>query len=254
MADESKNTVQATERSLDIVEALRDLDSARLTTLADELDLPNSTVHNHLATLVERGYVVKAGDQYRLGLRFLDLGEHTRSLRKVYRVARPELDEVATETGEIASLVVEENGYGVFLYSAEAEGAVSLETSPGTRTHVHASAMGKAILAHLSDDRVTAILDRHGMPRHTRKTVTSRASLLEELEEIRERGVAFDDEERVRGSRSVAVAIREEGGSVIGSVGISGPASRLGTDRTTGELADVLQDTANIIELKLAYS
>lgn len=254
MADEPRNTVQATKRSFDIIEALQDIDRARLTTLADRLDLPNSTVHNHLSTLVERGYVVKEDEHYRLSLRFLDLGEYTRRLQKVYNLARPELDEVAAETGEIASLVVAENGQGVFLYSAEGGDVISLDTSPGTRVHMHASAMGKIILAQLPEDEVTDILDQHDLPEYTENTITERESLRDELAEIRERGVAFDDEERVRGSRSVAVVIRDENGSVIGSVGISGPASRLAKERLTGELTDHLHDTTNIIELKLAYS
>lgn len=254
MADEQQNTVQATERSLDIIEALQELDRARLTTLAKELGLPNSTLHNHLSTLEQRGYVVRENEHYRLSLRFLDIGEYTRDIRKVYRVARPELDEIASETGEIASLVVEENGRGVFLYSAAGEEAISLDTSPGTYIHMHASAMGKAILAQLPEDEVAAILDQHGLPERTQNTIINRDSLLDELETIREQGVAIDDEERVRGSRSVAVAIRDEAGSVIGSIGISGPASTLTTERMMNTLAEQLHDTTNIIELKLAYS
>lgn len=254
MSEETENTVKATERSFDIVEALRELDSVRLTVLSDSLDLPNSTVHNHLQTLMKLGYVVKEHNHYRLSLQFLDLGEHTRHLQKVYRVARPEIDELAEETKEVASLVVEEDGKGVVLYSAEGSEAFSLDTSPGTRIHLHASALGKAILAQISESEVQNIIAEYGLPAVTPATITEEESLNEELSTIRTVGIAIDDEERVRGSRTVAAPIRDEGGSVIGSIGVSGPARRLTEERMKGELADILHDTTNIIELKMAYS
>jgi DNA-binding IclR family transcriptional regulator len=254
MTEGSKNTVQATERSIDLIETLRELDSARLTTLADHVGLPNSTVHNHLSTLVNRGYVIKQNERYRLSLQFLDLGAYTRRMRKIYQVAAPELDEVATETGEVVSLVVEESGKGIFLYSAEGEDAVSLNTVPGTRIHMHTSAMGKAILAQLPDEEVTEILKRHGLQKYTPHTIVDETALRENLDAIRERGLAIDNEERVRGSRAVAVPIRDESGGIIGSIGVSGPMSRLTDERMAGELADLLHDTTNIIELKRTYS
>lgn len=111
MGREAKNPVKTTQRSLDIIETLREMDGARLTELADRLELPNSTVHNHLSTLMERDYVLKDGDVYRVSLRFLDLGEYARNRRKVYELAKPEIGELADETGEVANLLVEENGW-----------------------------------------------------------------------------------------------------------------------------------------------
>lgn len=253
MSYEAKNPVGATQRSFDVVETLRELDGARLTTLAVELDLPNSTVHNHLSTLMELGYVVKTGDTYRLSLKFLELGEYTRSLYKIHRVARPELKELATETGEAASLMVEENGMGVFLFSAAGHNALPLDTDTGTQIHLHASGLGKAILAHLSDERVETVIGRHGLPAYTDETITDAETLRSELTETRERGVAVDDEERVTGARSVAAPIKNDTGQIVGSVGISGPGGRL-SDARIDELSDTLHDVTNVVELKLIYS
>jgi len=253
MSYEAKNPVQATRRSLDIVETLRELEGARLTTIADEVGLPNSTVHSHLTTLMEGGYVVKDGDTYRLGLRFLELGEFTRSLRKIHRVTEPELAELAADTGEVAALVVEEGGFGVVLDSTRGEEAVPADIDPGTRFHLHTSALGKVILAHLPEDEVAAIVDQHGLGAYTDETITDRDALREELRETRERNVAYDTEERVSRSKSVAESIKNESGQIVGSVGVSGPVGRLRDDRLA-EIEDRLHDVTNIVELKLVYS
>ncbi|MFC6825230.1 IclR family transcriptional regulator [Halopelagius fulvigenes] len=254
MSYEAKNPVQATQRSLDIIEALRELDGARLTKIAEALDLPDSTVHSHLSTLMERGYVVKEDGIYRISLQFLDLGEYARSIRKVYSVAKPEIDELAEETGEVVSLLIEEAGRGVILYTENGPGAVPLDITPGKCVQLHASALGKAILAYLPDDRVETIIERHGLPAYTDQTVTDRETLLTQLAETRERSIAFDREERVIGSSSVAAPIRSNDGRVIGSVGLSGPTSHLSEERIDSNLLETLHDVTNIVELKLTYS
>lgn len=254
MAREAKNPVKATQRSLDVVEALREMDGARLTELADRLGLPNSTVHNHLSTLMERDYVVKDGDVYRVSLRFLDLGEYARDRRKVYELAKPEIEELAAETGEVANLLVEENGWGVYLYSSKGEDAVPLDISAGKHVHLHATALGKCILAHLSDKRVEEIVERRGLSAETDNTITQFDALAEELETVRERGYAIDDEERVPGMRCIGTPVKSESGNVIGAISVSGPVSAMPMDRLTDALADQLLGAANVVELKVAYS
>jgi DNA-binding IclR family transcriptional regulator len=254
MAREAKNPVKTTQRSLDIVETLREMDGARLTELADRLDLPNSTVHNHLSTLMERDYVLKDGDVYRVSLRFLDLGEHARNRRKVYELAKPEIEELADETGEIANLLVEENGRGVYLWSSEGENAVPLDIAPGKHVHLHATALGKCILAHLPEKRVEEIIDRRGLLAETDATITDSDALMEELEAVREQGYAIDDEERLTGMRCIGTTVKSESGNVIGAISVSGPTSAMPMDRLTDSLAEQLEGAANVIELKVAYS
>lgn len=254
MANGAKNPVKTTQRSLDIIETLREMDGARLTELADRLELPNSTVHSHLSTLVERDYVLKDGDVYRVGLRFLELGEHARTRRKIYERAKPEIDELAAETGEVASVLVEEGGWGVYLYSSRGENAVPLDINPGKHVPLHATALGKAILAHLPQSRVEGIIDRRGLPARTDNTITDRDALFDELERVRDRGFAIDDEERVAGIRCVGSAVKSESGNVIGAISVSGPTSVLTGERLTETVPEHLFSAANVIELKVAYS
>jgi len=254
MAREAKNPVKATRRSLDIVETLRAMDGARLTEVADRLDLPNSTVHNHLSTLMERDYVHKDGNVYRVSLRFLELGEYARDRRKIYQLAKPEIEELAADTGEVANLLVEENGLGVYLWTSEGENAVPLDIHPGKHVHLHATALGKCILAHLSDNRVEEIAEQRGLPARTDSTISDTETLFDEIETVREQGYAVDDEERVSGMRCIGTAVKSESGNVIGAISVSGPVSAMPMDRLDGELGDRLLAAANVIELKVAYS
>lgn len=111
MADTDK-TVTATKTSLRIVESLKRLDGTGVTDVAKELELPKSTVHNHLATLAEGGYVTRRDGEHRIGLRFLELGKHTRNAMKLYELAQPEIVSLADETGELSNAAVEEHGEG----------------------------------------------------------------------------------------------------------------------------------------------
>lgn len=252
MTDDPTN-VQATETSLRIVDALRTLDGAGITELADQLSLPKSTVHNHIQTLRHHEYVTKIDGQYEVGLRFLQLGEYARNRKQIATLGPPEIDKLADETAEMANLIVEELGWGVFLYRAKGLEAVHMDTHAGKRVHLHTTGFGKAILAHLPAERVETILDRHGLPAATRKTITDRAALDEELDTVRELGYAYDDEERLEGLRCVAAPIIVDG-TVLGAVSVSGPKSRMRGEWYTEELPSLVMSAANVIEINSTYA
>jgi len=247
-------TVQATKTSFKLLEALNELGGAGVTELANELGLPKSTVHNHLNTLRDAEYIVREGDTYHVGLRFLKLGEHSRNRLRIYETASPEVDNLAQQTNELANLAVEEYGRGVYLYLSEAERAVQLDTYAGMRIHLHCTALGKAILAHLPEEKIEEILDTHGLPERTPNTITDRDELLEELEETRDRGYAYDRQERLQGLRCVAAPITMPEEGVVGALSIAGPTSRMKGDRFHEEIPQRLLDAANVIELNMTYA
>ena len=254
MAEKAKHPVRTTEKTLAIIEALKERDSGRLTELADALDMGKSAVHNHLSTLEEHGYVTKRGSEYRLGLKFLEIGGHARDRNALYEIAEPEVDDIAEETGERANLMTDEHGMGIYLYRSNGSQAIDLDTHTGLRAHLHSTALGKAILAHRPAERVDEIVDQHGLPPVNENTVTDREELLDQLERIRERGFALDDEERLQGLRCVAAPIRPADGKVIGSISVSAPTSRMGDDRFHEEIPDVVRSAANVMELRIRYA
>jgi DNA-binding IclR family transcriptional regulator len=248
MEKRAKHPVRTTEKSLTLIEELNRRGGARITTLADELSMGKSAIHNHLSTLEEHGFVVKNGNTYELSLRFLDIGGQLRSEMDVYRVAEPQVEALAEESGELVHLVVEEGGEGVYLCRSKGDRAVDLDTYVGCRHPMHSSAFGKAIFSHLPERRVESIIDCHGLPPVTPKTITTRGELYDALERTRERGFAIDDEERLEGLRCIAAPIRFDS-EVIGAISISAPTARIDDDWAENEFVDQLCRTANVIEL-----
>jgi len=132
--------------------------------------------------------------------------------------------------------------------------SISYDFTDGTHFHMHASAVGKAILAQYSDDHVTEILDRYGMPAHTENTITDRDELKEVFEQIRESDVSFDHEEYRMGWRRSrrSSRIRPKPYSAVSS--ITGPAHRLREPDVEEELRRELLSARNIIELNYSSS
>lgn len=253
MAENRTDGIQAIDRTFRIVEAVSELETAGVTELAAHVDLPKSTVHHHLLTLERAGYVVREDGEYRTGLKFLQIGERSRGQHALYEVARPEVEKLAEKTDELAGLMVEEHGEGVFIYRDSGSEAAHIDTGIGDRVPLHCTALGKVILAYLPDDRRDEIIDRHGLSPITENTITDRDVLLDQLAEIRERQIAFDDEERLNGLRSVAAPVFDGSGRIIGSISVAGPTHRMQGTYFSEELPELILGVANVIELNIQH-
>ncbi|WP_254546902.1 IclR family transcriptional regulator [Halomarina pelagica] len=251
--NKAKNPIKSTRTAFEIVDSLQELDGARVTELAQHLGKSKGSVHNHLRTLLELGYVTKDGDTYHVGLRFLDHGMYARQRQPLYEIAKTEVDRLAEETGELVNLLVEENGLGIYLYQATGENAVNVDAHVGSHVHLHNTALGKAILAHLPRERVEEIIAHRGLEATTERTITDREVFFDHLEEIRERGVAFDDEERLPGLQCVAVPIRNYQGHAEGALSVSAPTRRMARDPLESEIPSLLKDAANVVQLNVTY-
>ncbi|WP_435158255.1 IclR family transcriptional regulator [Haladaptatus sp. DFWS20] len=235
-----------------VIEAILELEGARFTELVDHLGMAQSTLHDHLKTLESMGMLVRDGNEYRVGIRFLEYGEQTRQQRQLYEVGRPQVKELAEETGEHASLMIEENGDGVLLCIEKGDVAVNLGAYAGIRVPLTSNAPGKAILAHLNEERIDEIIVEHGLPQLTSKSITDRSELDNELMNIRERGYAIDSGELVEGVKAISAPIVSRG-EIQGAVTIGGPVKRMSGERFDKILPDLLLKASNIIELNISH-
>jgi DNA-binding IclR family transcriptional regulator len=249
---EETTTINAVDFTFRIVDELQQRDGASITDLAATFDVSKSTIHRHLATLRDHGYVTKEDGSYDVGLRFLEPGMYARTRKRVYALAGEKVEEIAEQTGERAQFIVEENGHGVHVHSAIGENGVRTETGVGVRVPMYATSAGKAMLAHMPDERVAEILDTHGLQELTENTISDRAAFEAELAEVREEGIAYNRAERIDGVFSVGVPICSDD-RVYGGLSVTGPTRRMTEDRVD-ELSERLLGLAEEIQLKIEYS
>ena len=248
----AKNPVRSIERASEILTLLKQRNGARLVELEDEVDLSKGTIHSYLATLEQCGLVAKRGMVYHVGFGCLDLGGHVRDRSPLYAAGREGADELAEESGELVALVTNWHGRCLWLYRTTGDNAMAADTHLGVQLPMHCTASGKALLAELPDERVDEVIDAHGLAAWTENTITDRDGLFDHLDEIRDRRIAFDDEERIRGLRGIGVPIRSEG-TLLGAIAMSGPVNRLQGDRFWDELPDQIMKIQRMIEANAAY-
>lgn len=251
--DADRNRIDAVARSFEVVRGVLELEACGVRELAAHLDVPKSTVHVHLSTLEDLGYVINRDGTYRLSHRFLEIGGRVRHRNDVYQVTRDEIDELARETGHVATVGIEENGYRVMLFRTEPTGSIFNNAPTGEYTRMHWTAVGKSLLATHSREAVDSIVDRRGLPRATERTITERETLHEELETIRERGYSIEDEERALGVKSVAVPIESDGDLPNAALSVAGPKHELDPDRVREEILPALRNVANVVELRARH-
>ncbi|AXR79959.1 IclR family transcriptional regulator [Natrarchaeobaculum sulfurireducens] len=242
--------MKATEATFEVIEALSQRGKGRVT----ELDLPKSIVHRHLSTLEDLEYIANEGGAYRLGFRFLKLGERARTRSEAYQLAGQKVDDLAEETGECAQFIVHEYRKGVYVFRAAGERAVQTDSEVGKRIPLHATAAGKAILTHLPRERTAAIVDCHGLEPVTPNTMTEKGNLLDELEVILEQRYSINNQENTEGLRAVGVPVQHGSGAVIGALSVPGPTHWFSDKFVAESLPTLLLGAANELALNIQYT
>lgn len=249
-ADDPWRVVKTSETTFEILEAIAAAGEASASAVADRVGMARSTAHDHLKTLDRLGFVVKDGADYRLSLKFLQYGATARNQVLPSEAIQSSIDRLARDTGETAWFNVEERGRLVHVNRSMGDRALTLGDDVGNHHSLHYYAAGKAILAHLPESRVRAILDDAGLDAWTDHTLTDEDALFEELATVRETGVAYNDGEFNEGTRAVAAPVLVED-RVVGAVALHGPTNRFRGAYFREELTREVEACANEIELKL---
>jgi len=243
---------QALSRGLALLEALAATEGgATLTAVAEALALPAPTAHRLLATLEQAGYVQQGpGGEWLVGVRAFRVGSAFLDHRNLVVHAYPHLKRLMEQSGETTNLAVIDDGEAVFVEQVQCRELMRMSTKLGARAPLHASGVGKAMLAAMPDEAVSAALAKRGLARHTARTLTDRMRLAAELVATRERGYAIDDEEHADGLRCVAAPIWDENGEAWAAISLAGPVSRITPGRLAA-LGRLVRATADAITLAL---
>ena len=227
----SAGSVQSIDRVLDILEALSAVPQGMLLTeLSAKVGLHVSTTHRLVHMLLDRGYAMKEQEtgKYRLTLRTFEIGSRVSSVWDLMSMAKPYLDDLASQSQEAVHLVERDGNGVVYLYKAEPfRQLVRMGSHYGLRNPMYCTGVGKSILALLPREEVDRIWNSESITAFSPNTITNLEQMHRELAQIRQRGYAIDDEEHELGVRCMAVAIRNWQGKPIAAVSISAPASRM---------------------------
>ena len=225
-------------------------DGMTLSEIARQLGMSKSAAHSLVRTLTAGGYLrtVEPGPRYRLGMELVRLGEAARGSLHVGRMCHPVLVDLSQTTGLTTRAAVSDHGYPVFIDRVDSPGLVRFHTPLGVRELPHTSAAGKAILAHLPTDVTTRIAEETGLPERTEHSIRDLQALLGDLEAVRERGFAVDDEEDALGVMCVAATFNDHAG-VAGAISATGLSHTVQARGVEALAVDVCAAAGRVTEL-----
>ena len=220
----------AVERALTILESIahapEGLSNAEI---SRKLQIPKSSASYILRTLETQGYLNRDANsgKYRVGLKILSLSRGALSGIDVREVALPIMRHLVEKTGLTCHLAILDGPEAVYIEKVEPPGFIRMDTWVGRRMRVHATSVGKSLVAYVPQDRLEKIVAERAMEKRTPKTITTLPRLLKELEKVRTQGYAVDDEENNLGARCVGAPVFNQQGAIEASVGLSGTTNQV---------------------------
>lgn len=224
-----KTTIQALDRALDVLDALAGADGMTLTQLATHLDQSPATIYRVLSTLEGReiAEMDPQSQTWHIGSMAFRLGSAFLRRSSIIERSRPVMRELMQDSGETSNLGIERNGEVMFVSQVESTAAIRAFFPPGTLSPMHASGIGKALLSRFPEPRLDQYLRNTDLTGFTSNTIVTPETLIQDLDRIRSRGWAFDDEEKAEGMRCIAAPIINIYGEAVAGISISGPTHRL---------------------------
>jgi DNA-binding IclR family transcriptional regulator len=252
MTEDARTSIQVIDRMMTLIDALAAAPGASsLKVLAAETSLHPSTAHRILGVMVRCGFAdrVEPGS-YRLGMRFLELGNVVRARLDVREIALPFMRELARDTGETVNLSVRQGDEIVYVErTAENRSMMRVVQMIGARAPLHITAAGKLFLARDDAERVRGYAERTRLTAATPNSLTSLDALVHELADVRSQGFALDQEEAERGVRCIAAGIHDDGGQLVAGLSLSAPADR----QRQAQWSPMVRTTAARISQALGY-
>lgn len=249
--DHPTPTIQVLERSFALLDVLaQHADPMALKDISERTGLHPSTAHRILNDLAAGRFVDRPqAGMYRLGMRLLELGNLVKARMSVREAALAPMRELHRLTNQAVNLSVRQGDEIVYIERAYSErSGMQVVRAVGGRAPLHLTSVGKLFLAAEPNDRVRAYAARTGLAGHTRNSLTQVSALERELDSVRARGLAQDNEELEIGVRCVAAGVYDDSGKLVAGLSISAPA-----DRLEPAWADRVKATAEEISRALGY-
>lgn len=249
--DARRYAVAALERGLNILQTLAASEQPlSLQEVATRARIPKTTAFRLLATLEGRGFVERTHEgSYHLCLHIFQFAQAVGSVEDLRRTAQPFLRRLHHLSEDTVNLAKWHDRRVVYVDILPSSRPLRFVEAPGTVAPLHATALGKAILAHLPDTEAEALLRERGMPRFTPATITSLPRFLQEIRRVRARGFARDNQEKDHGAACIAAPVFDAHG-VIGAISLSAPSSRMGP-RRAAQLVPALRDACAALSRQL---
>lgn len=254
--EKSSYVIKSVANALDLLEEFSgDVRELGVTELSRRLRLHKNNVFRLLATLEQRGYIEqnRETENYRLGLKSLELGQTFLRQIGLVRQTRPILEELVKKCNENANLGIIRQNSVVVLDVVETEQSVRVASRIGWRLPVYCSAMGKAQIAFKSESEVERIISWDEMKKFTETTIIGREKFLQHLKEVREKGYAVDNEEYELGVKCVGAPIWDYTKNVVAGISVSGPAFRLINEILEKEIIPRVIEAGREISKRLGY-
>jgi DNA-binding IclR family transcriptional regulator len=242
--------IQSLARGLKILDILSQAQTGvSITELAETLGVDKGSASRLVATLAGYGYAEKDEEtrRYHLGARVVSLSRSVLARLPLREAAKPFLRQLMGVSGECAHLAIAAQGRVLCIDQVESPATLRVNVEVGQLTPLHCTALGKVLLA-FGDIELPAILETY-----TPNTLSNPILLRKNLEQVRTQGYAVDDEEFDRGVRCIAVPVTDFRGKLAGSIGISGPATRVTRERQP-ELAALLVGIGKALSERMFFT
>ncbi|MGN0658966.1 MAG: IclR family transcriptional regulator [Emergencia sp.] len=249
------SSVQSIDRALDIIEVLAEhQEGLGVTEISERVGLHKSTAHRIISTLAARGYINKTEKgTYRLGLKLIEAVSCYINGLELQTEARPYVAQITSELGLTSHLGVLDGDQVVYIEKMDVFSNVRMYSQIGVRVHSYSCSLGKCLLSNYSSDQVRRIMANCSFIRFTPKTLGSVDELIADLDLVRKRGWAIDDEEAEIGHRCIGAPIYDYRGDIIAAISASGPTSTLTVDRIQ-PVADYVRKQALEISRSMGYA
>jgi IclR family transcriptional regulator, KDG regulon repressor len=247
--------VQVLDRALAALDVLANHSGeCGLVELCAALKLHKSTVHRLLMVLEQHRFVDKNPEtgKYRLGLKLFELGSKAIAALDLGELAAPYLVRLQRETQETVNLGVLDRSDVVYVAKIDSQRNLRMVARVGHRYPAYCTALGKAMLAGLSEPEVDAIISQSDLRAKTATTLTTPEALKADLRRVRERGYSIDNEENEEGARCVGAAVHDYLGQPLAAISVSAPAIRM-DEAKVDEVAKAAIRAASDLSRDLGY-